>query len=201
MVKEFSLGLFLFAALLASLACQLFSPQKVQEVVQKTLLTVAQVVTQAAQEATSVAAPAQEGPVAALSSADLRLPSRNALRSCRSTVRVVQKGPFPASPQVVLEVTSAWQKEPEPIFHQVIRSGNPLQLTAEVCQTAQGLYARFGENEPWNFLAGITYEEALAGQIDQALLAFPTVWTIGMGGEGRPETYNGMPVVAYHWES
>lgn len=62
MVKEFSLGLFLFAALLASLACQLFSPQKVQEVVQKTLLTVAQVVTQAAQEATSVAAPAQEGP-------------------------------------------------------------------------------------------------------------------------------------------
>ena len=50
MVKEFSLGLFLFAALLASLACQLFSPQKVQEVVQKTLLTVAQVVTQAAQE-------------------------------------------------------------------------------------------------------------------------------------------------------
>lgn len=168
--------------------------------VQKTLPTVAQVATQAAQEATSVAA-TQKGPAAAPSSTDLRLPSRDALRSYRSTVRVLQEGPFPASSQVVLEVTSAWQKEPEPMFHQMIRSGNPPQLTAEVYQTAQGLYARFGANEPWNFLAGTTYEEALAGQIDQGVLAFPTVWAMEMGGEGRPETYNGMLVVAYHWES
>ncbi len=201
-VKNFSPRLFLFFALFLAVACQILSPGQVQEVIQKTVPTVAQVATQAALEFTAVApSTPQLGPETALPGTELRLPSKEDLRSYRSTTRIYQEGPFPNSLVMVLQVTSAWQKEPEPIFYQVIRSGNPLQLSAEIYQTAEGLYVRFGEDQPWNFLAGSVYEEALAGRIDQGALAFPTIWATMVGKEGQPGTYQGVPVTVYHWES
>lgn len=203
MTKKVSQLFALSVALFVFVACQLFSPQKVQEVVQKTIPTVAQVATQVAQEATSVAPtqqPQQE-PTLAPSVPELRTPSRDALRSYRVAIKMAWKGPFPTNPMVVWKMSSAWQKEPEPIFHMAVRQGNPLQLAMEVYQTSQGLYLRTGENQPWTFLPGTQYEEALAGQVDLEAFGFPTVWTMGVSAEGRPDTYRGMPVLAYHWET